>query len=48
LYVSPKLWPDWTGEDLAAALADFQARNRRFGGVPAAAPPADAASAFGA
>jgi undecaprenyl diphosphate synthase len=36
LYVSPKLWPDWTGEDLAAAFTDFQNRERRFGGVPAA------------
>jgi undecaprenyl diphosphate synthase len=33
LYVSPKLWPDWTGDDLASALDDFQGRDRRFGGV---------------
>ena len=40
LYVSPKLWPDWTGEDLAGAIGDFQNRDRRFGGVPATAPAA--------
>jgi undecaprenyl diphosphate synthase len=33
LYVSPKLWPDWTGEDLALALDEFQNRDRRFGGI---------------
>jgi undecaprenyl diphosphate synthase len=33
LYVSSKLWPDWTGEDLAAAIGDYQNRDRRFGGV---------------
>ncbi|MDR0315486.1 MAG: di-trans,poly-cis-decaprenylcistransferase [Treponema sp.] len=33
LYVSAKFWPDWTGEDLAAALHDYQNRERRFGGV---------------
>jgi undecaprenyl diphosphate synthase len=32
-YISPKFWPDFTGEDLARALADYQNRNRRFGGV---------------
>jgi undecaprenyl diphosphate synthase len=36
LYVSPRFWPDWTGEDLAAAVADYQNRDRRFGGVSAA------------
>jgi undecaprenyl diphosphate synthase len=36
LYVSPKLWPDWSGEDLAAAVADYQNRDRRFGGLNAA------------
>jgi undecaprenyl diphosphate synthase len=43
-YVSAKLWPDWTGEDLAAALGDFQNRDRRFGGVSVDAPPAAAAA----
>jgi undecaprenyl diphosphate synthase len=33
LYVSQKLWPDWDKEDLEAALADFNGRERRFGGV---------------
>ncbi|MDR2435404.1 MAG: di-trans,poly-cis-decaprenylcistransferase [Treponema sp.] len=36
LCVSPKFWPDWTGEDLAAAIADFRGRDRRFGGALAA------------
>jgi undecaprenyl diphosphate synthase len=35
LYVSAKLWPDWTGEDLAEAVRNFQQRDRRFGGVTA-------------
>jgi undecaprenyl diphosphate synthase len=35
-YVSPKLWPDWTAQDLAAAVDDYQNRDRRFGGVNAA------------
>jgi undecaprenyl diphosphate synthase len=33
LYFSPKLWPDWTGEDLYAALAEYARRSRTFGGV---------------
>jgi undecaprenyl diphosphate synthase len=32
-YFSDKLWPDWTGEDLAAAIRTFGERDRRFGGV---------------
>ncbi|MCX6785209.1 MAG: polyprenyl diphosphate synthase [Candidatus Komeilibacteria bacterium] len=32
LYFSPKLWPDFTSEDLDLALADYAARDRRFGG----------------
>jgi hypothetical protein len=32
-----RLWPDFTGADLAAALRDFHGRERRFGGLPAAA-----------
>jgi undecaprenyl diphosphate synthase len=32
-YFSGKLWPDWTEDDLAAAIADYQGRDRRFGGV---------------
>ncbi|MDR2494942.1 MAG: di-trans,poly-cis-decaprenylcistransferase [Spirochaetaceae bacterium] len=34
-YVSRKLWPDWTEEDLSAAIAAFNARERRFGGISA-------------
>jgi undecaprenyl diphosphate synthase len=32
LYFSPKLWPDWGGDDLREALADYAQRSRRFGG----------------
>ena len=32
-YVSPKLWPDWTGEDLAEAVSAYSGRERRYGGV---------------
>lgn len=31
LYFSPKLWPDFTEEDLDIALAEFDKRSRRFG-----------------
>jgi undecaprenyl diphosphate synthase len=31
----PVLWPDFMGEHLADAVSEFQARNRRFGGLPA-------------
>ena len=33
LYFSPKLWPDWNETDLVLAIADFQRRQRRFGGL---------------
>jgi undecaprenyl diphosphate synthase len=33
LYFSPKLWPDWGGEDLREALAEYTRRSRTFGGV---------------
>jgi undecaprenyl diphosphate synthase len=33
LYFTPTLWPDYGGDDLAAAVADFRHRERRFGGV---------------
>jgi len=33
LYVSEKLWPDFTPDDLNAAIKDFAARERRFGDV---------------
>lgn len=31
LYFSPKLWPDFTEQDLDDALAEFDKRQRRFG-----------------
>jgi undecaprenyl diphosphate synthase len=31
LYFSPKLWPDFTEQDLDEALAEFDRRSRRFG-----------------
>ena len=31
LYFSPKLWPDFTEEDLDSALQEFDSRSRRFG-----------------
>lgn len=31
LYFSDTLWPDFTGNDLYQAIADFQQRERRFG-----------------
>ncbi len=34
LYVTQTLWPDFGAADLLAALADYAARQRRFGGVP--------------
>ena len=33
LYVTEKLWPDFTRTDLLEALHDFQGRERRFGGL---------------
>ncbi|MCL2600978.1 MAG: polyprenyl diphosphate synthase [Treponema sp.] len=33
LFVSPKLWPDWTGADLADAIDEYRNRERRFGGI---------------
>jgi undecaprenyl diphosphate synthase len=34
LYFSPKFWPDWTEDDLKAAIESFATRERRFGAVP--------------
>jgi undecaprenyl diphosphate synthase len=31
LYFSPKMWPDWMGEDLLEAISCYQRRERRFG-----------------
>jgi undecaprenyl diphosphate synthase len=32
------LWPDFGADDLAAAIADFRSRDRRFGGLTSVAP----------
>ena len=37
LVFSAKMWPDFTASDLAAALNEFYARDRRFGALPRAA-----------
>ncbi|HLL70458.1 MAG TPA: di-trans,poly-cis-decaprenylcistransferase [Pyrinomonadaceae bacterium] len=37
LYFTRRMWPDFTGDDLAKAVAEFYARERRFGCVPVAA-----------
>ena len=37
LYFSETMWPDFGAADLAAAVAEFHARERRFGGLPEAA-----------
>jgi undecaprenyl diphosphate synthase len=33
LYVSAKLWPDWTGDDLNEAVQAYRGRERRYGGI---------------
>lgn len=33
LYFSDCLWPDWSGDDLKAAITDFKQRKRNFGGM---------------
>ena len=37
LVFSDVMWPDFTTADLAAAIAEFRARQRRFGALPEAA-----------
>lgn len=39
-WVTDTLWPDFSSTDLLAALADFQSRDRRFGGLTQEAPSA--------
>ncbi|MDQ6891076.1 MAG: di-trans,poly-cis-decaprenylcistransferase [Acidobacteriota bacterium] len=34
----PRMWPDFQEADLAAAVAEFHTRQRRFGGLPAELP----------
>jgi undecaprenyl diphosphate synthase len=36
LVFSRRMWPDFDGNDLTAAVREFHGRQRRFGGVPAA------------
>lgn len=33
LLFTPKMWPDYTGDDLTAAIHEFASRDRRFGNV---------------
>jgi undecaprenyl diphosphate synthase len=33
LHFTERMWPDFSGEDLAAALVSFHGRERRFGGL---------------
>ena len=35
IYVTSKLWPDFEGADLLHAIADYQRRERRYGGLGA-------------
>jgi undecaprenyl diphosphate synthase len=37
IYVTDRLWPDFRGIHLLEAIADFQLRDRRFGGLSDAA-----------
>src|SRR6266581_424811 len=37
LYFTETMWPDFEARDLAAAIAEFHTRQRRFGGLPEAA-----------
>jgi undecaprenyl diphosphate synthase len=40
LVFTRRMWPDFGANDLSAAVAEFQARERRFGAVPQLAPAA--------
>ena len=33
-YISDKLWPDWTEDDLTEAVKSYSGRERRFGAAP--------------
>jgi undecaprenyl diphosphate synthase len=39
LWFTDTMWPDFAAEDLRRAIADFQRRERRFGGLAAPNPP---------
>ncbi|MDF1504432.1 polyprenyl diphosphate synthase [Roseisolibacter sp. H3M3-2] len=43
LWFTPTMWPDFDADELRRALADFAARERRFGALPAASTAAPAA-----
>ncbi|HKX05440.1 MAG TPA: di-trans,poly-cis-decaprenylcistransferase [Methylomirabilota bacterium] len=34
LFFTSRMWPDFHGDDLAAAVAEFRGRDRRFGALP--------------
>ena len=34
LFFTPRMWPDFHGDDLTAAVAEFRGRDRRFGALP--------------
>lgn len=36
IHVTQVLWPDFSEDDLLRAIADYQSRIRKFGGIPAA------------
>jgi undecaprenyl diphosphate synthase len=40
LYVTDTLWPDFTRAELLRAILNYQARDRRFGGLGESARPA--------
>jgi undecaprenyl diphosphate synthase len=35
LFFTPTFWPDFSKKDIEEAIAFFQSRERRFGGLPA-------------
>lgn len=45
LHFSDRLWPDFRPMDLRDAIADFRARDRRFGALPERAPTSSPATA---
>lgn len=45
IYVIETLWPDFRGQHLLEAVAEYQKRERRYGGLGTAAHPATAVSA---
>ena len=41
LYFTERMWPDFDAADLAAAVREYRARDRRFGRVPVSVPAAN-------